>query len=36
MRINEKIERITPYTLIYEIDIEKTKCCARFCDYIGF
>ena len=36
MRINEKIERITPYTLICGIDIEKTKCCARFCDYSGF
>ena len=35
MRVNEKIERITPDTLICGIDIGKTKCCARFCDYRG-
>ena len=35
MRVNEKIERIKPDTLICGIDIGKTKCCARFCDYRG-
>lgn len=35
MRVNEKIERITPDTLICGIDIGKTKCCVRFCDYRG-
>lgn len=35
MRVNEKIERITPDTLICGIDIGKTKCCCRFCDYRG-
>lgn len=35
MRVNEKIERITPETLICGIDIGKTKCCARFCNYRG-
>ena len=35
MRVNEKIKRITPDTLICGIDIGKTKCCARFCDYRG-
>ena len=35
MRVNEKIERITLDTLICGIDIGKTKCCARFCDYRG-
>ena len=35
MRVNEKIERITQDTLICGIDIGKTKCCARFCDYRG-
>ena len=35
MRVNEKIKRITPETLICGIDIGKTKCCARFCDYRG-
>lgn len=35
MRVNEKIERITPDTLICGIDIGKTKCCARFCDFRG-
>ena len=36
MRVNEKIERITPDTLICGIDIGKTKYCARFCDYRGW
>ena len=35
MRVNEKIERITQDTLICGIDIGKTKCCARFCDFRG-
>ena len=35
MRVNEKIKRITEDTLICGIDIGKTKCCARFCDYRG-
>ena len=35
MRVNEKIRRITPDTLICGIDIGKTKCCVRFCDYRG-
>ncbi len=35
MRVNEKIKRITAETLICGIDIGKTKCCARFCDYRG-
>ena len=35
MEVNEKIERITPDTLICGIDIGKTNCCARFCDYRG-
>lgn len=35
MRVNEKIKRITPDTLICGIDIGKTKCCARFCDFRG-
>ena len=35
MRVNEKIERIKPETLICGIDIGKTKCCARFCDFRG-
>lgn len=35
MRVNEKIERITQDTLICGIDVGKTKCCARFCDYRG-
>lgn len=35
MRVNEKIERITPDTLICGIDVGKTKCCARFCDFRG-
>lgn len=35
MRVEEKIERIKETTLICGIDIGKTKCCARFCDYRG-
>lgn len=35
MGVNEKIERITPDTLICGIDVGKTKCCARFCDFRG-
>ena len=35
MRVEEKIERIKPETLICGIDIGKTNCCARFCDYRG-
>lgn len=35
MGVNEKIERITADTLICGIDIGKTKCCARFCDFRG-
>lgn len=35
MKVNAKIERITPNTLICGIDVGKTKCCARFCDYRG-
>ena len=35
MRVNEKIKRITTDTLICGIDIGKTKCCARFCDFRG-
>ena len=35
MRVNEKIERITPDTLVCGIDVGKTMCCARFCDYRG-
>ena len=35
MRVEEKIKRITPDTLICGIDVGKTKCCARFCDYRG-
>ena len=34
-KVNEKITRITPNTLICGIDIGKTNCCARFCDYRG-
>lgn len=34
-KVNEKIKRITPDTLICGIDIGKTNCCARFCDYRG-
>ena len=34
-KVNEKITRITPDTLICGIDIGKTNCCARFCDYRG-
>ena len=35
MGVNEKIERITQDTLICGIDVGKTKCCARFCDFRG-
>ena len=35
MRVEEKIKRITPDTLICGIDVGKTKCCARFCDFRG-
>ena len=35
MRVEEKITRITPDTLICGIDVGKTKCCARFCDFRG-
>ena len=35
MRVHKKIERITPDTLVRGIDVGKTKCCARFCDYRG-
>ena len=35
MNVNKKIERITPNTLICGIDVGKTKCCARFCDFRG-
>ncbi len=35
MRVEDKIKRITPNTLICGIDIGKTKCCARFCDFRG-
>lgn len=34
-KVNEKITRITENTLICGIDIGKTNCCARFCDYRG-
>ncbi len=35
MRVNEKIEKITEDTLICGIDVGKTNCCARFCNYRG-
>lgn len=35
MRVNEKIEKITNDTIICGIDIGKTNCCARFCNYRG-
>ena len=35
MRVNEKIEKITEDTIICGIDIGKTNCCARFCNYRG-
>lgn len=35
MRVEEKIARIKPETLICGIDIGKTNCCARFCDFRG-
>lgn len=34
-KVNEKITRITPDTLICGIDIGKTNCCARLSDYRG-
>lgn len=30
MRVNDKFERIIPDTLICEIDVGKTMCCASF------
>lgn len=35
MRVEEKIQRLKPETLICGIDIGKTNCCARFCDFRG-
>lgn len=35
MRVNEKIEKITEDTLIIGIDLGKTNCCVRFCNYRG-
>lgn len=35
MRVNEKIEKITEDMIICGIDIGKTNCCARFCNYRG-
>lgn len=35
MRVNEKIEKITEETIICGIDVGKTNCCARFCNYRG-
>lgn len=35
MRVNEKIEKITDNTIICGIDVGKTNCCARFCNYRG-
>ena len=35
MRVNEKIEKITEDMLICGIDIGKTNCCARFCNFRG-
>lgn len=35
MRVNEKIEQITENTIICGIDVGKTNCCARFCNYRG-
>lgn len=35
MRVNEKIEKITEDTIICGIDVDKTNCCARFCNYRG-
>ena len=35
MRVEEKIQRIKSETLICGIDIGKTNCCARFCDFRG-
>lgn len=35
MRVNEKIEKITENTIICGIDVGKTNCCARFCNFRG-
>ena len=35
MRVNEKIEKITEETLVGGVDIGKTNCCVRFCNYRG-
>ena len=35
MRVEEKIQRLKSETLICGIDIGKTNCCARFCDFRG-
>lgn len=35
MRVNEKIEKITEDTLVGGVDIGKTNCCVRFCNYRG-
>ena len=35
MRVEEKIQRMKPETLICGIDIGKTNCCASFCDFRG-
>ncbi|MCM1197143.1 MAG: transposase, partial [Roseburia sp.] len=35
MRVNEKIKKITEDMIICGIDIGKTNCCARFCNYRG-
>ena len=35
MRVNEKIEKITEDMIICGIDVGKTNCCARFCNYRG-
>lgn len=35
MRVNEKIAKITEDTIICGIDVGKTNCCARFCNFRG-
>lgn len=35
MRVNEKLERITPNTLICEIEVEKAKYYVKFHDCKG-
>lgn len=35
MRVNEKIEKIAEDTIICGIDVGKTNCCARFCNFRG-